>query len=136
MISGTLGVTRGRTTYTLVPGQRITIPSRVKHQWWNAGEDEVHFRVQAAPAGNLETVLELASALAHQGKLDAWGLPRDPFELANLASLTETYLPGVPILLQRATLGMVSGFGLFLGYNPTLMRYLSASDAADVDTAA
>jgi quercetin dioxygenase-like cupin family protein len=136
VIAGRLGVALGRKTYTLLPGQRITLPPRIRHQWWNAGDDEVRFRVQVAPAGSLETVLEVNSALAHQGKLDAWGMPKDPFELANLASLSETYIPGLPILFQKAAVAMVSGVGFFLGYNPTLERYLSAPDAADGDTAA
>lgn len=128
VISGVLGVMRGGTTHTLVAGQHIVLPARVGHKWWNAGEGEVRFRVDVLRPRRLETALEVVSALARDGRMDPWGIPKDPFELANLVRLSESYVPGVPITLQKLTTAIVSGFGRLLGYDPTFPQYRT-SDA-------
>jgi hypothetical protein len=90
---------RGDTRRTLPAGETIDLPARVKHQWWNAGHSPVHFRVEVRPARNLETILQVASRLAWEGKLSKRGVPTNPFLLALFARTAETYLPGVPLWL-------------------------------------
>lgn len=125
VISGRLGVMLGGKRQVLEAGQRIVLPAGVKHQWWNAGDDEVYFRVTVLPARNLETVLEVLATMAHAGKLNKRGMPKDPFHLANIGRLGETYLPGVPIWMQKIGLGVGSSIGRVLGYDPTFARYRS-----------
>jgi quercetin dioxygenase-like cupin family protein len=57
--SRTLGVRLGKEKFQLLPGQSVALPTMVKHQWWNAGDNEVEFRVEAEPAGNLEMGLDV-----------------------------------------------------------------------------
>jgi hypothetical protein len=112
----------------------MVLPRKIGHQWWNAGDDEVHFRVEVASPGNFEIVLEVVSALAREGKMDQWGMPKDPFELANLVRLSESYVPGVPIALQKMTMLMVAGFGRLLGYYPDFRRYRTSAIARPAAT--
>lgn len=125
IVSGTLGVMVGGEKYTLQAGQRIVLPARIKHQWWNAGDDEVHFRVEVVPPRNLEATIEAIAGMAVEGKLNKRAMPRNPFLLANLGRFSETYLPVVPIWMQRSMLAVGSTMGRALGYDPTFSQYRS-----------
>ena len=43
MLEGTLGARVGDEVYTLLPGQSLTLPARVVHQWWNPTDEVVRF---------------------------------------------------------------------------------------------
>jgi mannose-6-phosphate isomerase-like protein (cupin superfamily) len=135
VLSGALGVMLGGKKRVLEPGERIVLPAKLRHQWWNAGEAEVHFRVTVVPPRNLETVLEAVSGMAHAGKLNKRVMPANPFLLANLGKLSETYIPGVPIFLQRLTLAVGSVFGRLLGYDPRFAEYRTVA-VAEVERSA
>jgi quercetin dioxygenase-like cupin family protein len=127
VISGTLGVMLGGTKHELRAGDRAVLPARVKHQWWNAGDTDVVFRVEAEPARNLEAVLEANAGMAAAGKLSAKrAMPRNPFLLADMGRLGETYLPVVPIWAQKIGLTMAATLGRAFGIDPTLNAYREA----------
>jgi quercetin dioxygenase-like cupin family protein len=123
VLRGTLGVMLDGERFELQPGDRAVLPAGMTHQWWNAGEDEVSFRVEAEPARNLEAVLEANAGMAQAGKLTRKAMPRNPFLLANLGKLGETYLPGIPIGLQKLGLQMGSMTGRMLGIDPGFGKY-------------
>jgi mannose-6-phosphate isomerase-like protein (cupin superfamily) len=123
VLGGTLGVMVGDNAYVLRQGQHVALPTQIKHQWWNAGRDELYLRVKAAPARHLELVLEAISGMALDGKVGANGMPRNPFDLAQLLRLSETYTPLVPIWMQRLALSMGVSIGWLLGHEQALMRY-------------
>jgi len=118
ILSGTLGVMVGGKKMTLEPGEAVLLPAKVKHQWWNAGDNDVVFRVEVTPARNLEAVLEANAGMAYTGRLNGKAMPRNPFHLANLGRLSETYLPVIPIPLQKGMLGMSSAIGRVFGVDP------------------
>ncbi|HEX6507476.1 MAG TPA: cupin domain-containing protein [Chloroflexota bacterium] len=123
VLDGTLGVMLGGKIYTLQPGQNIVLPARIKHQWWNAGRDHLSLRVAAVPARQLEAVLEAVAGMAHEGKLGRNGMPRDPFNLANLLRLSETFTPAMPIWVQRLALTVAASGGRLLRYDATFIQY-------------
>jgi mannose-6-phosphate isomerase-like protein (cupin superfamily) len=123
VLNGRLGVMLGGKEHVLTAGERIALPPRVKHQWWNAGEEEVHFRVEVTPAHNLEAVLEAMCGMANEGRLNGAAMPTNPFLLANIGKLGETYLPVVPIWMQQVGLTMGSMLGRVLGYDPAFCQY-------------
>jgi mannose-6-phosphate isomerase-like protein (cupin superfamily) len=124
ILSGKLGVMLGGEIYELRPGEKAVLPVGVKHQWWNAGETEVAFRVVAAPARNLEAVLEANAGMAIEGKLNKKSaMPKNPFHMVNLGRLGETYLPVVPIALQKMMLAMGSVVGRAFGVDPKFAYY-------------
>jgi mannose-6-phosphate isomerase-like protein (cupin superfamily) len=127
VLSGTLGVMLGGKKFELTAGDRAVLPARVKHQWWNAGDTEVVFRVEAEPARNLEAVLEANAGMAMTGKLGRKrAMPKNPFLLAGMGRLGETYLPGVPIWMQKIGLDMAASIGRVLGVDTTLNTYREA----------
>jgi mannose-6-phosphate isomerase-like protein (cupin superfamily) len=130
VFSGVLGVMRGDAKYRLGPGQEIVLPPRVKHQWWNAGDSEVHMRVEVAPPGNLETVLEAICGMAHDGATNQYSMPMDLFNLVNLGRLSETYLPDLPIWMQRSILAAASPMAWLLGYDPDFAAYRTSTSSA------
>jgi quercetin dioxygenase-like cupin family protein len=140
VLSGTLGVMIGGEKYELRPGEKAVLPIGVKHQWWNAGDDEVAFRVEAAPARGLETLLEVNAGLAEQGKLTKKGMPRNPFYLANFSRMAEVYLPGIPISLQKLMLATASAVGRGFGVDPKFAYYqavgISTATLEEIETAA
>jgi quercetin dioxygenase-like cupin family protein len=125
--SGSLGVMRAGEKQILGPGDTIRLPARIKHQWWNAGEDEVRFRVEVAPARNLEAVIEALSGMAQEGKLNRRAMPTNPFRLAQLATFSDTYLAGIPLWLQGPLLALGSALGRLLGYDPAFTEYRTAA---------
>jgi mannose-6-phosphate isomerase-like protein (cupin superfamily) len=130
VISGTLGVMLGGKNQKLYPGQSISLPQRIKHQWWNAGDHEVCFRVEILPTCNFEAVVEAAVGLAREGKLGKNGMPRNPFIMAGMGRLAECYLPGIPIWIQKPMLAIGSSIGLALGYDPTFRTYHAEATAS------
>jgi hypothetical protein len=124
-------VRRGGETFTLGPGQGIVLPPQVGHQWWNAGDGELHMRVEVIPPGNLEEVLEALCAMAVEGATTKDGMPRDPFQLANLARLSETYLPGVPVWMQKSMLRLASPVAWLLGYDRDFAAYRTPGTCPD-----
>jgi quercetin dioxygenase-like cupin family protein len=127
IISGILGVMVGGKKQELRAGDRAVLPARVKHQWWNAGDDEVHFQVEVAPARNLEAVLEAVCGMGRDGRLNKSAMPRNPFLLAQLGRLSESYLPIIPIWMQKPMLAIGSTLGWILGCDPKFSQYTHAS---------
>lgn len=123
MLEGTLGARVGDEIYTLLPGQSLTLPARVVHQWWNPTDETVRFQVKVTPARNLEATLEAICGMAQDGKLTRQAMPRNPFRLAQFGKLSETYLPVIPVWLQRIGLTMGATMGRILGYDPTFAAY-------------
>lgn len=137
MLEGTLGVRIGHEVYTLLPGQELTLPARLVHQWWNPTGQEVMFQVTVTPARNLEATLEAICGMAQAGVLTKQAMPRNPFRLAQFGRLSETYLPVVPLWLQRVGLAMGAALGRLLGYDPSFAPYrtLPASAPAQPSSA-
>ncbi|MGI8688965.1 MAG: cupin domain-containing protein [Thermomicrobiales bacterium] len=118
VLSGALGVMRGGRAYVLHAGQGIVVPATVKHQWWNAGDEAVHFRVEIRPPHGFEAALEMACDLARHGKMTRGCIPKNPFDLAYLGRLSESYLPTVPVIVQKSALAAIASVGWLLGYEP------------------
>jgi quercetin dioxygenase-like cupin family protein len=129
MLEGTLAAQVGEERYTLLPGQSLTLPAQVVHQWWNASDEAVCFQVEVTPARNLEATLEAICGLAQAGQLTRRALPRNPFQLAQFGQLAETYLPVIPVWLQKVGLRMGATLGRLLGYDPTFAAYRTPAPA-------
>src|SRR3712207_8603557 len=55
VLKGTLGFRLDGQTIEAGPGQRILVPARMRHQFWNAGEDEAHFVCEVRPRSEEHT---------------------------------------------------------------------------------
>ena len=53
VVSGELHYRLGDTTGTIGPGQEVTVPAGVHHDWWNEGDEVCHAFVTVTPPGQL-----------------------------------------------------------------------------------
>jgi quercetin dioxygenase-like cupin family protein len=84
VLSGEIQVSVHGTERTLGSGQKIEIPSRARHVWWNAKDDEAVVQVEFRPALQMEDYIADSCALAQSGKVNPeTGLP-GPIALARL----------------------------------------------------
>ena len=120
--SGRLGIKLGRKKLEASAGDVVTVSPGVPHQFWNAGDDELHFRVTVTPALEFESLIETMFALAVEGRTNKKGMP-NPLRLAVIAQahFHVVRLPRIPHALQRMALAAGAPLGKALGYSPTYM---------------
>jgi quercetin dioxygenase-like cupin family protein len=123
IVSGTLGLKLGRETRIAHAGDVVVIEPGVPHDFWNAGEETVQFKVEVRPALGIEPLLETMYALAADGKTRFFGMP-NPLRLAVIANehFDTVRLPVVPAFLQRAALAAGAPLGRLLGFQPSYTR--------------
>jgi mannose-6-phosphate isomerase-like protein (cupin superfamily) len=123
ILSGTLGLRMGGEEIVAGPGDTVTIPAGTPHRFWNAGDDEVHFRCDVRPALEFERLIETMFALAADGKTNRKGMP-NPLRLAVIARahFDVVRLPFPPAFVQRLGLALGAPLGRLLGYTPSYER--------------
>ena len=102
------------------PGDAILVAAGRKHQFWNAGDEEVRFACEVRPALQFEQLIETMFSLARDGKTNRKGMP-NPLRLAVVAKahFDTVRLPFPPVWMQRAGLALGSPLGRLLGYRAT-----------------
>lgn len=128
----TFEILRGRARYRIGreegeagPGERVVMPPVIPHLHpWSASDEELHVRhvAEADPpdlaglTGSLQAVLTIFT-LAGQGKVNRKGNP-NPLQLIVLAegTIPATYLPGLPVPLQRVLIRSVAKVARAAGY--------------------
>ncbi len=84
------------------PGDAILVAAGRKHQFWNAGDEEVRFACEVRPALQFEQLIETMFSLARAGKTNRKGMP-NPLRLAVIAQahFDTVRLPFPPVWMQR-----------------------------------
>jgi mannose-6-phosphate isomerase-like protein (cupin superfamily) len=118
ILEGRLDMIVGEPKYPFVlhAGQRRTVPLRAVHRFWNSSDQPVVFEVEVLPARHLAETLDTLFALANAGGAKADGSPRGLFDLAIIGQLSESYLPGPPVWLQRAVFAVIAGIARVVGH--------------------
>jgi hypothetical protein len=98
----------------------LTIDPGTPHQFWNAGESELHFRATVTPSLRFESLIETMFTLAAEGKTSGRGMP-NPLRLAVIARahFDVVRLPVIPARLQQIALAVGAPLGKALGYGAT-----------------
>ena len=119
IVSGILGAKVGRENVEAHSGETLVVEPGTPHKWWNAGEDELVFRVEVRPALQFEQLIGTMFGLAADGKTNKKGMP-NPLRLAVIAKhhFADVNLPFPPPALQRLGLALGSPIGRLLGYEP------------------
>lgn len=133
-------VVRGRLTAciageirTLEPGDTVTVPAGVAHDWWNASEtEEAHVVIEidrspGSPAFDLrrfELLIGMLFGLANDGRTDHKGRP-SPLQGAliarEFADVVEFTHPPRPV--QKAAISVLAPIAKLLGYQPIYEPY-------------
>jgi quercetin dioxygenase-like cupin family protein len=113
------------------PGDTILIAAGRKHQFWNAGDEDVRFACEVRPALQFEQLIETMFSLARAGKTNRKGMP-NPLRLAVIARahFDTVRLPFPPVWMQRAGLVVGAPLGRLLGYGAT---YVPGTEHIDTE---
>ena len=123
VLTGTLGMRRGKEQVELHAGDVVSVEPGTAHKFWNAGDDEVRFVCTVTPALQFEQLIKTMYSLAAAGKTNRKGMP-NPLRLAPIAKhhFDDVRLPLVPHRLQKLALVLGAPAGRILGYGPTFDR--------------
>ncbi len=120
VLEGQLSIIAGDPKKPLVlrVGDRQLVPLYALHRFWNATDVPVTFEVEIRPARRFEETIETLFALANAGRTKPDGSPKHPLDLGIIAQMSESYLPGAPIALQRGLFALLAGVARVLNYRP------------------
>lgn len=104
-------------------GESVFVPLNTAHRFWNSSTEPVIFEVEVRPARNFEKALRAASGLAQAGKTNDKGVPKNLFELALIYELSESYIVGMPLFLQKGIFGALARIARWRGYDPEFYEY-------------
>jgi len=113
VVQGLMRFRVGLRTKLAEPGDVIEVAPGVMHSFANAGEEEARLRVEVRPALAMEEMLAEVVAMAEAGRMTDRGMPRDPFELADLARRydREAHAPFLTVGMQRLLLAPLAMVG-------------------------
>jgi mannose-6-phosphate isomerase-like protein (cupin superfamily) len=92
---------RERRRVTLRAGDTLTAELRQLHTFANNGNAPVRFRIETRPPGGVVAAFQLAFAVANAGGAAKDGLPKNPLIRLRFLRLTQGFVPGLPLWLQR-----------------------------------
>ena len=73
------------------------------------------------------------SGLVGDGKTTGKAIPKNPFELALIYELSESFIVGMPLFLQKGIFGSLAGVARLLGYDPEFSEYTKPEGAAPTE---
>lgn len=124
VLSGRLAVMLNDEEIALEAGEAALVPPKAVHRFANTSNAPVVFTTEVRPPRTFEQSLRISYGLAKDGKTMANGIIRNPLLLGLHFQLAETYLPGIPLIVQKAGGGMLAFFGKLLGQDRVLQKYL------------
>ena len=110
----------------LAAGSSAFVPVRTAHRWWNASSEPAVFEVEVRPARNFERALRAQFGLVAEGRTNRRAIPKNVLELALIYVLAESYIAGVPLVLQRGISRLLAAVARRIGHDPELSRYIRA----------
>ena len=118
------------------PGERLHVPAGTAHDWWNAGEEEAHVRVEIRPGARFEEMAINLFGLAQDGKTNSKGMPNLLQVAAFAREFSDVlYFTKPPLWVQRLLFGALARIARALGYRGSYPEYLERgpSERVEVD---
>ena len=122
VLGGTVGFRVGGRDDTASAGSDVVeAAAGVPHDWWNVGAEEAHVRIELlgrqAVLDKFENSIVLLFGLAHEGKVNAKGMP-NPLQLAIIATSYADVIrfTSPPAFVQRTLLPLLAALGKARGY--------------------
>ena len=123
VLSGKLTIWLEGKTTTILPGEKITLPKNKAHNHFNNDDEPVTFIQTVFPALDFEYLLENIIGLTIDGKIRNGnaGLVQSLVTLKYPDS--KTFLPGIPIAIQKIAMNLVGPVGRLFGYRAVYKKY-------------
>ena len=118
-------------------GEAAHVAPRVRHDWWQVGEEEAQVIVEVDPGDRFVEMVGTFFGLARDGKVGRKGIPK-PLQLAVTARAYRDVMviASPPEPVQRALFGALAPIGRALGRRPAYPRYLTSTEVVEPDPAA
>lgn len=113
----------------LTAGKSAFAPLYTPHRFWNGSNEPVVVVGEIRPARKMEQSLRAAHGLARDRKTNKKGVPTNPLELALLYELSESYIVGMPLFLQKGVFGALAKVARWRGYDPEFTKYTMPESA-------
>lgn len=112
----------------------LIISPGVPHDWWNAGPDEAHVRVEIRPGARFEAMIRNAFGLAQDGKVDKKGMPNF-LQLALFAREFDDVIQFTrpPRFVQKILFAFLTPPARLLGYRGSYPEYATRPPSAIVE---
>jgi hypothetical protein len=108
------------------PGKRLHVTAGTAHDWWNAGEQEAHVRVEIRPGARFEEMALNLFGLAQDGKTNSRGMPNLLQAAIFAREFSDVlYFTKPPLWVQRLLFGALAGVARVLGYRGSYPEYLA-----------
>jgi mannose-6-phosphate isomerase-like protein (cupin superfamily) len=124
VVDGRLTIHRDGERLMLGPGETADAPIGSRHRFANDTDRPVTFLTTIRPARRFEEQIRIAYGLARDGKTIRGGVPRNPLQLALLLEISETYVPALPLAVQRGIFGPLARLAHWLRSDRSLEKYL------------
>ncbi len=133
VLKGTLDVCVGTKENHLVlgEGESVFVPLGTAHRFWNSSTEPVVFEVEIRPARNFEKSLRAQFGLVEDGKTNDKAIPKNILELALIYELSESYIVGMPLFLQKGIFGALARIARWRGYDPEFSKYTKPDGLAE-----
>ncbi len=124
VVSGKVGFSVDGRREVAEPPRQLVVPPHTPHDWWNAGDETAHVRVEIRPAARFEEMIGTLFGLARDGKTDAKGRPH----LLQLALFALEFddvlrLTRPPRFVQQTLFTVLTPVARLLGYRGTYPAY-------------
>ena len=107
----------------LAEGESAFVPLNTAHRFWNSSADPAVFEVEIRPTRDFERSIRAQFGLVQDGKTNGKAIPKNILELALLYELSESYIAGMPLFLQKGIFGALARVARWRGYDPEFSKY-------------
>ena len=115
-------------------GERLHVPAGTAHDWWNAGEEEAHVRVEISPGERFEEMAINLFSLAQDGKTNSKGMPNLLQAAIFAREFSDVlYFTRPPLLVQWLLFGALAAIARTLGYRGSYPEYLEREPSERVE---
>jgi mannose-6-phosphate isomerase-like protein (cupin superfamily) len=126
VVEGALDMYLGRERNHVVvhPEEKLTAEIGQLHTFANERDTPAVITIETKPAGGVVRAFQLAYGVANDGGAARDGLPRNPIIRLVFIRMSEGFLPRVPLIVQKAVLGVAAFVARITGIEKRLRRYL------------
>lgn len=132
VVEGRLTVDCDGRRIELGPGQHVTAPIKAHHRFTNNTDHPVVFLAEIRPARRFEQAGRISNGLARDGRTTARGIPKNLWQLALVYEVSESYVAGMPLWLQKGIFGALAKIAHWRGIEGAFDRYLDPEDRTGV----